>query len=113
MPTCKTVRAIALGLPETSEKPCHGTPGFYVKKKLFARMLPDGKTLALKVDLGEREGLLAAAPDVFYLTPHYEGWPMVLVRLDRVEKDDLRDRLVEAWRHEAPERLLAALHAAD
>ena len=113
MATCKTVRAIALELPETSEKPCYGTPGFYVKRKLFARMLPDGKTLALKVDLGEREGLLAAAPDVFYLTPHYEGWPMVLVRLDRVEKDDLRERLVEAWRYEAPGKLLARLDASD
>jgi len=112
MPSFKTVRSIAL-LPETSEKPCYGTPAFYVKRKLFARMLPDGKTLALKVDLGEREGLLAAAPDVFYLTPHYEGWPMVLVRLDRVDKHDLRDRLVEAWRYEAPEKLLAQLDAAD
>ena len=109
MPTYKTVRSIALGLPATSEKPCFGTPGFYVKKKLFARMLPDGKTLALKVDLGEREGLLAAAPEVFYLTPHYQGWPMVLVRLDRVTKDELRDRVVEAWRYEAPEKLLAQL----
>ena len=107
MPTCKTVRALALKLPETSEKPCYGTPGFYVKKKLFARMLPDGKTLAVKVDLNEREGLLAAAPDVFYLTPHYQPWPMVLVRLDRVERDDLKERVVEAWRFEAPDKLLA------
>ena len=107
MATCKTVRSLALALPETSEKPCYGTPGFYVKRKLFARMLPDGKTLAVKVDPNEREGLLAAAPDVFYLTPHYAGWPMVLVRLDRVERDDLKERVLEAWRFEAPERLLA------
>jgi hypothetical protein len=109
MPTYKTVRSLALALPETSEKPCYGTPGFYVKKKLFARMLPDGKTLAVKVDLGEREALLAAAPEVFFLTPHYQGWPMVLVRLDRVERDDLKERVVEAWRFEAPEKLLAKL----
>jgi hypothetical protein len=80
-----------------------------VKKKLFARMLPDGKTLAVKVDLNEREALLAAAPEVFYLTPHYQGWPMVLVRLDRVERGDLKERVVEAWRFEAPEKLLAEL----
>jgi hypothetical protein len=108
MPTCKTVRALALKLPETSEKPCYGTPGFYVKRKLFARMLPDGKTLAVKVDLNEREALLAAAPDVFYLTSHYQPWPMVLVRLDRVEREDLADRVLEAWRFEAPAKLLAA-----
>lgn len=108
MPTFKTVRALALKLPETSEKPCYGTPAFYVKKKLFARMLSDGKTLAVRIDMNEREGLLAAAPDVFYLTPHYQGWPMVLVRLDRIERDDLAERVVEAWRFTAPDKLLAA-----
>lgn len=111
MATDKTVRRLALALPETSEKPCYGTPGFYVKKKLFARLLPDGKTLAVRVDLEEREALLSVAPDVFFLTPHYEGWPMVLVNLTRVEKADLEDRLVEAWRFMAPPKLLADFDA--
>ena len=44
---------------------------------------------------------------MFYLTPHYQPWPMVLVRLDRVERDDLKERVVEAWRFEAPDKLLA------
>ena len=107
MATEKTVRALALALPETSEKPCHGTPGFYVKGKLFARLLPDGKTLAVRVDPGERDALLAAVPDVFFVTPHYEGWPMVLIRLARIGRNDLADRLAEAWRFMAPARLLA------
>jgi hypothetical protein len=105
--TEKTVRALALALPETSEKPCHGTPGFYVKGKLFARLLPDGRTLALRVEPNEREALLAAVPDVFFVTPHYEGWPMVLIRLPRIERRDLAERLEEAWRFMAPARLLA------
>lgn len=109
--TEKTVRALALALPETSEKPCYGTPGFYVNGKLFARVLPDGQTVAVRVDLAEREALLAVAPGVFFLTPHYEGWPMVLIRLARVARGDLEERLVEAWRFMAPRKLLAAFDA--
>jgi len=111
MATEKTVRRLALGLPETSERPCYGSPGFYVKKKLFARLLPDGKTLAVRVDLEEREALLSVAPDVFFLTPHYEGWPMVLVNLARVERGDLEERLVEAWRFMAPATLVSEFDA--
>ena len=48
---------------------------------------------------------------MFYLTPHYQPWPMVLVRLDRVERDDLRERVVEAWRFTAPDKLLAKFDA--
>ncbi|MFI5315538.1 MAG: MmcQ/YjbR family DNA-binding protein [Myxococcota bacterium] len=113
MATEKTVRSLALALPEASERPCYGTPGFYVKKKLFARLLPDRKTLAVRVDLGEREALLAAAPEVFFLTPHYEGWPMVLIHLPRIERADLEDRLAEAWRFMAPAKLLAAFDASQ
>ena len=80
MATEKTVRKLALALPETLEKPCYGTPGFYVKRKLFARMWPDGKTLVARVDMEEREALLEVAPDVFFVTPHYQEWPMVRAR---------------------------------
>lgn len=111
MATEKTVRALALGLPATSEKPCYGTPGFYVKKKLFARLLPDPKVLAVRVDLNEREALLEVAPDVFFVTPHYQGWPMVLIRLPEIEKADLEERLVEAWHFAAPPKLRAELDA--
>jgi hypothetical protein len=110
--TEKTVRTLALGLPETREKPCYGTPGFYVKKKLFARLLPDGRTLAVRVDLEEREALLAAAPEIFFVTPHYQGWPMVLIRLPRIERADLAERLLEAWHRMAPAKLLPE-HAAQ
>ena len=82
-----------------------------MRKKLFARLLPDGKMLAVRVDPGEREALLSEPPEVFFLTPHYEGWPMVLVNLARVEREDLAERLVEAWRFMAPPKLLAEYDA--
>src|SRR5687768_9650271 len=50
----ETVRQLALALPDTSERPCYGTPGFYVKKTLFARLLEDGDSVVLKIDLSDR-----------------------------------------------------------
>ena len=113
MATEKTVRSLALALPETAEKPCFGTPAFYVRKKLFARLLPGGRTLAVRVDPNEREALLAAVPEVFFLTPHYEGWPMVLIRLPRIARADLAERLEQAWRFMAPAKLLAQREASQ
>lgn len=110
MPTEDDARRIALALPETTEKPSYGTPGFRVKDKLFARMheLPD--TLVVWVaDLDEKEALLASAPDHFFETPHYDGYPMLLVRLDEIELDELTEVLTDSWRVRAPRKVLALL----
>jgi hypothetical protein len=104
-----SVRAIALGLPATTEKLCWGTPAWYVKGKIFARVLEDGVSVVVKVDFDERAALVQEAPKVYAVTPHYEGYPMVIVRLTKVTKGDLEDRLVEAWRFCAPARLLTQL----
>jgi hypothetical protein len=108
-----TLRALALALPETSERPCYGTPGFYVRKKLFARLLDDGKTVAVRCDFEERDALLEAAPEVFQLTPHYLNYPMVLARLPAIGRRDLHERLVEAWRFVAPPKLRSSTKASD
>ena len=82
MATEDDARRIALSLPATTERPSYGTPGFRVKDKLFARIhdLPD--TLVVWVsDMDEKEALLASSPDTYFETPHYDGYPMVLVRL--------------------------------
>lgn len=113
MPTAQDVREMALALPETSEKPCYGTPGFYVRTKFFARVLEDGESVGVKVDLGEREALVAEAPDVFVITPHYERSSMVAVRFGPADPEELREVLEESWRRAAPKRLLAAFDAAD
>ena len=102
------VRRIALGLPETSERPCYGTPGFYVRKSLFARLREDGETLVVKTTFEERDAVVEAMPDLFLVTPHYQGYPYVLVRLGAIAEPHLRDVLIAAWRHAAPARLAAA-----
>ena len=105
--TYETVREIALALPGVEEGPCYGTPGLRVRGKLFARLWEDGETLVLKAGFDAREVLMAARPEVFFLTDHYVGYPYVLVRLPRVERERIEPLIEEAWRLSAPKRLVA------
>lgn len=106
--TLDSVRRLIASLPETEEGPCYGTPGFRARRKLFARLREDGESLAVRVDPSERELLLQADPQCFYLTDHYRDHPWVLVRLPVVEADVLADLLERAWCHVAPRRLVEA-----
>lgn len=101
------LRALVLALSEVDEKACYGTPGFYVRNKLFARVHQDSETLVLKVEPGEREAMLAASPKLFSITPHYQDTPWVLVSLARVTEVRLRELLLEAWRIAAPPKRVA------
>ena len=104
--TIETLRQLALALPDVTEQPCHGTPAFYVRGKLMARVREDGETLAIKADYAEREFRIMANPAVFFVTDHYVGYPMMLVRLPVVEPEELRGLLEQAWRMVAPKRLI-------
>jgi hypothetical protein len=105
------VRRCALALPEVTEGVCHGTPTFYVRKKLMLRMWEDGETLVCKVSMELREQLLDEAPDVFSLTDHYRNYPAILINLNAVRESVLKERIAAAWRLVAPVKLLA-LHPA-
>jgi hypothetical protein len=105
------VRAIALSLPETEERPSYGTPGFRVKDRLFARIREEGVLLVRCADESEKEFLLRADPGKFFTTPHYDGHASVLVRLSAVDRDELAELLTEAWRVRAPKRLAESLDA--
>lgn len=101
------VRELALALPAVEERPSYGTPGFRVSDKLFARVL-DEESIVIKVELDHREALLQAHPDIFLVTPHYQDYPMVIVRLGTVDRELMRALLKEAWRMCASPRLLKA-----
>jgi hypothetical protein len=103
------VREIALALPETEERPSYGTPGFRVKDRLFARLREPGVLLVRCADEGEKDFLLRADPGKFFTTPHYDGHPSVLVRLEAVDRDELSELLTDAWRVRAPKRLAQSL----
>ena len=117
------VRRIALALPETSEGESRGLRHWRVKDKGFVweRPLrrsdlealgdaaPDGPILGARVEhLMAKEALLADEPDVFFTTPHFDGYPAVLVRLERIAVEDLEELIVEAWLARAPARLAKA-----
>jgi hypothetical protein len=103
------VRRIALELPETSERTYNRLPGFQVGKQLFIRIHElDDVLLVSCAGVEERNELLAAEPDKFFITPHYQDYPAVLVRLREVDHDEVTELITESWRLNASNRLLAA-----
>ena len=106
------VRELALSLPETIEKSSYGTPGFRVKDRLFARMREEPGVLAIWcADLNEKEFLIRAEPEKFFTVAHYDGYAMVLVRLEAVDREELLELLTESWRLRGPKRLVAEFDA--
>lgn len=98
-------------LPGIEAGTSHGTPALRVGKKFMCRMREDGETLVLKaVEDIEQRFLMETQPDVFYKTPHYQGYDIVLIRLSQVGEDQLRDLLEQSWTRLAGKGLLAARH---
>lgn len=110
MATEEDVRRLALALPETTEKPWFNTPGFRVKDKGFLRIRTEaeGGLVVFVEDLGEKEALLGADPQKFFTTPHYDGYPVVLVHLPAVGVGELEELITDSWRLKAPKRVLKA-----
>jgi len=110
--TYERICALALQLPGVELGTSYGTPAIKVKGKLMARLRSEAEGgLALRCDFLERQMLLQAAPEAFYLTPHYQDYPMILIELDEVRTDALPDLIERAWRMVAPKRLVAAYDA--
>jgi hypothetical protein len=105
--TLATVRRLALALPGVGEGLSYGTPGFRVRGKFLARLWEDGETLVVKCGDDERDFRMKADPATFFITDHYRGYPTVLIRPAKVSPGDLGDVLEEAWRRQAPRRLVA------
>jgi len=117
------VRAIALSLPQTSERSSRELRHWRVKDKGFVwerplrradldalgSAAPGGPILGARVEhLGAKEALLSDNPGVFFTTPHFDGYPAILVRLDRIGTEDLTEVIVEAWLARAPAGLVRA-----
>jgi hypothetical protein len=110
------VREIALSLPGTTETTDRF--GFTVDGKLMAwawlervepkkPRVPNPDVIAVRVaNENEKQGLLSMDPDVFFTEPHYDGYPAVLVRLERIDPALLRDVVTDAWRCRAPKRVV-------
>jgi hypothetical protein len=112
MPVWKDVVAAGCTLPEVEEGTWFRTPCLRVRKKSFCRMKEDGETLVVRVvDLEDKDALLRSDPEVFFTTPHYDGYAYVIVRLERVDLAQLVELIEDAWRLSAPKRVLAAYDA--
>jgi hypothetical protein len=100
------VVAIGNALPGVEEGTWWRTPALKVRGKSFCRLKEDGETLVVQVlDLEDKEALLRSDPEVFFTTPHYDGYAYVLVRLERVGREMLAELLEDAWRLRAPKSL--------
>lgn len=127
MATWRDVRRIALSLPSTSEEVSgSGKAMWYVASKWFAweRPLrradlealgddaPSGPILLVPVaDLEMKDVLLQSDPNAFFTTPHFDGYPGVLIRLQTIKVPTLKDVVIEAWLSRAPKRIAAAFLA--
>lgn len=97
--TFETVRKVAGSFPDVEDGPA----ALKVNGKLMAcipsHRSAEPNSLALRMDPEERAELIAAAPEVYYAPEHYLDYPMVLVRLARVDESALRDLLGMARRY--------------
>ena len=124
MATWEDVRRIALSLPETSEQVSRDLRQWRVKDKGFVweRPLrradlealgdsaPEGPILGVRVEhLGAKEAILRSDErGVCFTTPHFDGYPAILVQLDEIADDELEELIVEAWLARASKRLATA-----
>lgn len=110
-PTWAAVEKIGLTLPDVEAGLSWGSPALKLRGQMFA-CVPTNKqaekdSIVLRLDFAQRDELIAAEPEVYYLKEHYVNYPCVLVRLNRVHPDALRDLVAMAWAHmnrKAPRR---------
>ncbi|HEX5546404.1 MAG TPA: MmcQ/YjbR family DNA-binding protein [Ktedonobacterales bacterium] len=105
--TFDTVREIALAYPGVEEGISYGTPSLRVRGKFMARLREDGETLVVRITEPERDLRMTIDPEVFFITEHYRNYAAVLVRLARIEREDLSDVIEQSWRWLAPRKLVA------
>jgi hypothetical protein len=117
------VRRLALALPNVKEIESEGFD-FRVANKGFVWSYPErrpGKPRVIRTDIavlfvgdeGEKQALLLGEPDVFFTTSGYDGWPLVMLRLAKVDVERLEELVTDAWRMRAPDATVADLDDAD
>ena len=94
------------GLPGVEQSTTYGNPALKVGGKAFVSV-KNNETLALSIAIADKEQLLEMAPEIYFQTDHYKGWPSLPVRAAVIGDDELRGRLVNAWLFRAPKRLAA------
>ena len=108
------IREIALSLPDAFEHASYGgRPSWRTKPRMFTWLREEPEALVVWVESEEDKlALIGAEPDKFFTTDHYDGHPMVLVRLEAVDVDEARELITDSWRLRAPKTLVKRWDAA-
>ena len=93
MATWEDVRQICLALPEVEER----KQTFRTNGRIFVNMSHEEDAISTRAPDDERDLLIRARPDVYFITPHYDGWESVLVRLAAVDDEELAGRIEDAY----------------
>jgi len=108
VPSWDDVVEIGSRFPGLETGTSYGTPSLKVRGKFVCRMRTSPDALVMRVThLGEREALLQGDPETFFTTPHYDGYPAVLINLHKIDRTELAELIEDAWRLQAPRRLVA------
>jgi len=103
---------LAQELPQVEQATSYGTPALKVRGKLLVRLRPEGDAVVFWLtSLDEQELLIELAPELYFVTDHYRGYPTVLARLRALRAREARTRLREAYLARAPRSLTKALRA--
>jgi hypothetical protein len=107
--TFDDVRAFAFQFPGVTDGTAYGHPCLKAHDKFLTRVWDDGDTLVCPgVTFDERELLIEAEPETFFVTDHYKGYPYVLIRLSRADTATVERFIERYWRDRAPKKVLAA-----
>jgi hypothetical protein len=106
--TYDTIRQLGLALPGMEDGTSYGTPALKVCGRFVCRLREDGETLALRIGFWEREELMTSDPETFFITPHYQNYPAVVVRLHKARRALMGKLLLQTWRELAPKSLVAS-----
>ncbi len=101
------IRNFVFTLPEVIERLSFETPAFYVQKNMFARLKEGEEELVIHTI--EREKWMFADPLTFYITPHFLNYKYMMINLDRVEPEILKELLLTAWTNRASKKLLKGI----
>lgn len=91
------LRAAVAGLAHVAERTYYGTPGWMAGKKMLARLREPGVVVLPVASEADKHLLIEAAPDIYFTIPHYDGYAMVLARMDAISDAELTHRLRLAW----------------
>ncbi|MFS8111632.1 MmcQ/YjbR family DNA-binding protein [Rhizobium jaguaris] len=97
-------------LPEVEPGAHYGAPAFKVGGKSFVTV-KNNETIVLALPIDRKEQLMEMAPEIYFQSDHYVGWPSLPTRIAAIGDDELQMRLIEAWRFRAPKKLRAAFDA--